>query len=400
MIQGFIHMNRKKMGLAAGVLLGMTIVGGTVFAGGSKAEPESFTGGAAIAGFAVPASDFDESDISQVIQSVGTTTTGETKDSPVALAAKSIETAQAQESAEETPASDEPAVDPRTTVLEQYSNLGVVSDVNNYLNVRQEPSTDSEIIGKVLKFGGVEIIQDTGSGWYQISSNEVTGYVSSDFVVVGDEAAALAVEHARPQLMVTADCLNVREEPDIEATILTQVTINERYDIVEELDGWTKITFGMTDDGEEQYGYVSQDYSTTGYYLDEAIEFHPVSAEDKFRQDVVNFALQYLGGRYVWGGTTLGVGVDCSGFMQAVYANFGVYLSRCSYQQVNNGARIDASQMRPGDLVFFSGGGAINHVAMYIGNGQIIHAASPSRGIIISAYNYKTPAAIVNVIGD
>ena len=113
-------------------------------------------------------------------------------------------------------------------------------------------------------------------------------------------------------------------------------------------------------------------------------------------------AMQYLGGRYVWGGQTLGVGVDCSGFMKAVYAHFGIYLYRCSYEQVNNGRRITFEELRPGDLIFYktTGTGQISHVAMYIGNGQIIHARSKEKGIMINRYNLYAPVAYVNVIGD
>lgn len=387
-------MNKKSKIIAvsiatAGILLGVGVCGSTVFA--DQEASSMLTGGAAVAGFAVPVADYIDSGAEDTAQNVADVIQSVKSDMSLTPNPNDVEAA--ARAAVET--------DPREEVLNQYQNLGVVSDVNNYLNVREEPSTEAEIIGKVLKFGGVEIIEDTGDGWYKISSSQVTGYVSAEFIVTGEEAETLAVEHARRQLMVTADCLNVREEASTDSRILTQITLKERYDIVEEMDGWTKITFGMSDDGEEMFGYVSQDYSITGYYLDEAIEFHPVSAEDKFRQDIANFALQYLGGRYVWGGTTLGVGVDCSGFMQSVYANFGIYLSRCSYEQVNNGTHISAAEMRPGDLVFYvTNGSSISHVGMYIGNGQIIHACSPERGIIISAYNYRTPAAIVNVIGD
>ena len=112
--------------------------------------------------------------------------------------------------------------------------------------------------------------------------------------------------------------------------------------------------------------------------------------------------MQYLGGRYVWGGQTLGVGVDCSGFVKAVYAHFGINLYRCSYEQVNNGRHITKEELRPGDLIFYktTGTGRISHVAMYIGNGQIIHARSPQKGIVINSYNLYAPVAYVNVIGD
>ena len=259
-------MNRKTTiftvsAATSALLLGAGLFGSTAFADTIR-NPESLTGAAAIAGFAVSVEDYTETvcDAENSTQSLADIVQSVKADRSLSPNPNEVDAAAA--AAEET-VTDEQTVtetDPRESVLEQYQNLGVVSDVNNYLNVRQEPNTDSEIIGKVLKFGGVEIVEDTGTGWYKISSSQVTGYVSSDFIVTGDAAKELAVEHARKLLMVTADCLNVREEPSTDSRILTQITLKERYDIVEELDGWTKITFGMSDDGEEMIRYGRQDH--------------------------------------------------------------------------------------------------------------------------------------------
>ncbi len=126
-----------------------------------------------------------------------------------------------------------------------------------------------------------------------------------------------------------------------------------------------------------------------------------VLAADERRQNLVNFALQFVGGRYRYGGSDPHTGVDCSGFTRYVLQHgAGVSVSRSSGSQVNDGARIGADQMRPGDLVFYGNGSRINHVAMYIGNGQVVHASTYKTGVKISPWNYRAPIAIVNTLGD
>ena len=287
-------------------------------------------------------------------------------------------------------------------VLSQFPNIGVVTDVNNYLNIRKEPKSGAEIIGKITKFSGMNVLEDTGTGWLHIQSGGVDGYVSAQYVATGEAAKQLALDHATQRVVVDTNRLNVRSGPSTETEVLTQILAGEWYDIRSVQDGWIEILFGVDEFGEDLVGYISADYADYGYYLDEAVEWHPLSEEDLFRLEIVNFAMQYLGGRYVWGGQTLGVGVDCSGFVKAVYAHFGIYLYRCSYEQVNNGRHITREELRPGDLIFYktTGTGRISHVAMYIGNGQIIHARSPQKGIVINNYNLYAPVAYVNVIGD
>lgn len=292
--------------------------------------------------------------------------------------------------------------DPRRAVLDAYENLGVVKGVHNYLNLRNAPSTDAEIVGIILKNGGAEVLEDNGNGWYKVSSGGVTGYVAEQYLATGEEAEQLAVENAKLRLTVSAERLNVREAPGLNAAVFTQIVSGERYDVAEVLEGWYKIDFGMGDDGAEVVGYVSQDYAWSGYYLDEAVNFQMSDQVSEQRRGIVEFALQYLGGAYVWGGTELGVGVDCSGFMLRVFEHFGVRLSRNSYTQINDGYEISKEQLRPGDLVFFRtrGDGNISHVGLYIGSGMMIHAADPARGIILSRYDYRTPAGFRNVIKD
>jgi Cell wall-associated hydrolases (invasion-associated proteins) len=280
------------------------------------------------------------------------------------------------------------------SVLEHYENIGV-ANVSGYLNIRDNPGTNGEIIGKLTRNGGCEIIEEL-DGWYKIKSGSVRGYVSAEFLITGAEAEKLAVEKATLMAKIDTDGLKVRSEPSIEnSKVWTMVYNTEMYEISEQLDDWIKIVLDTTD------GYVSSDYVEVLYALPEATKYSVVKDVSTVRSRLVDYSMQFLGNRYVWGGTNPNRGADCSGFVQYVMKHSaGISLSRVSRDQANNGVAIKASQMRPGDLIFYRGGSTINHVAMYIGNGQVIHAFNERAGIKISAYNYRTPYKIVNVVGD
>lgn len=275
--------------------------------------------------------------------------------------------------------------------FEAYNNLGITT-VDTYLNVRDEASTSGDIIGKMVGNSACEIL-GVSDDWYHIKSGPVEGYVSAEYIVTGEEAKKIAIEEATLRAVVSTSVLNVRKEPNTDSKVVEKVGNEERYSVLEELDGWIKISI----DGEE--GYVSDEFVDVRYALLEAIEFTPVDSQSAFRSSIVDYALQFLGNPYVWGGTSLTRGADCSGFTLSVFRHFGISLSHSSRAQANEGRAISGSELRPGDLVFY-GGGTINHVAIYIGNGQIVHASDERTGIIISRYNNRTPVKYVNVIGD
>ncbi|MBQ8814442.1 MAG: C40 family peptidase [Lachnospiraceae bacterium] len=281
----------------------------------------------------------------------------------------------------------------KSVVLDNYEYLGIVV-VDNYLNVREKPNMDGRIIGKMVNNSACNILEEL-DGWYYIESGEVTGYISSEFVVTGDEAVALAMADAKLRAAVNTDSLNVRKEPSTDSEVLTQITANERYEVLDVLDGWVKIALSSN-----EVAYVSAEYVEVGYSLIEAIVFEPISAATQFRMDVVNYALQFLGNPYVWGGTSLTKGADCSGFVKSVLANYGIWVPRVSRQQAGAGVAVTSATIQPGDLVFYGSGGVVNHVAMYIGNGKVIHAISESRGIGITSMWFSTPMGYRNVIGD
>lgn len=287
-------------------------------------------------------------------------------------------------------------LDMRSMVLNLYDNLGI-SSVDSYLNIRSEPREDGDIIGKMTSKSAGEILETSEDGkWYKINSGPVTGYVSADYILTGQAAKDEALQVAELMAIVSTDRLNAREQPTQDSKIWTQISNNERYPVTEQLDGWVGIELDTST------AYVSTDYVDVRYALPEAVKFSPLDGNQSLRNKMVNYGLQFVGNRYVWGGNDPHTGADCSGFVKYVYSHVaGITLPRTSREQARQGTPIKSSQMRPGDLIFYAnGGGTVNHVAMYIGNGQIVHAASRRSGIKISTWNYRTPYRIVNMLGD
>lgn len=300
-------------------------------------------------------------------------------------------------------------LDLKAMALNQYDNL-LISKVDNYLNIRSEPKQDEygeNIIGKLPSNAAGDILESL-DGWYKIKSGPITGYVSADHVAVGQEAKDLALQEASLTAIVNTDKLNVRAEPSTDAKIWTQISKAERYSVVNQLDGWVEIELdtGDSEDGSTDKAYIStrDNNVEVRYALTEAIKFSPLeeraNQQASLRAKVVNYALQFVGGRYVWGGNDPHTGADCSGFVKYVLSNVaGVSLPRVSSDQARVGRAVSSSQMQPGDLIFYTNSrGVVNHVAMYIGNGQVVHAASRKSGIKISTWNYRSPKTIRNVL--
>lgn len=302
-------------------------------------------------------------------------------------------------------------MDLREMALTQYDNL-VVSNASGYINIRKTPEDQgiSNICGKFPAKAGAELLESVDSGgktWYKIKSGPVTGYVSADYCVTGEAARQTAVSSALLTAYVRTDALNVRTEPSTSARAWTKVTKDQAYHVLNQLDGWVEIELDSSDDGSEaDKAYVStrDNNVEVKYGLAEAIEYFPAveaaNAAMAFRNQIVNFACQFVGNPYVWGGTSLTNGADCSGFTMKVLQNFGISIPRVSRAQARAGTKVSADKMKPGDLVFYANRrGVINHVGMYIGNGQVVNAASRRSGIRIYRWNYRTPVAIRNVIG-
>ena len=295
-------------------------------------------------------------------------------------------------------------LDQQTLALNQYQNL-VISKVSTYLNVRSSPEDqgDRNIIGQLPSYAAGEIIE-TLDGWYHIRSGGIDGYISSDpqYTAVGQEARDLAYGAMSLMAIVNTERLNVRTEPNTESSIWTQISQEERYHVIQQLDGWVQIELDSAGEGEEidgAYISIADGNAEVRYTLEEAIRFSPLDEAAGLRSRIANYALQFVGNPYVWGGTSLTNGADCSGFVQSVMRNFGILLPRTSRAQSQVGEAINSSEMQPGDLIFYANSsGTVNHVAMYIGNGQVVHASSARTGIRISNWNYRTPKVIRRVL--
>lgn len=309
-------------------------------------------------------------------------------------------------------------LDLKAQAINQYDNL-VIFKKSGYMNVRSTPENkgDENVIGKLTSKAAGDIIETT-DGWYKIRSGTVTGYISADpeLIATGQEAKDLAMQNATQMAIITTDVLNVRTEPNTESKIWTQIVKDERYPVVDQQDGWVQIDLGSVDeedggqDGDEKAYISTRDNNVeVRYALNEAIKFTPSkdngssgggsSTKQSRRSQLVNYALQFVGNRYVWGGTSLTNGVDCSGFTMRVMEKFGVSLPHYSGSQAQMGKKVTSATMQPGDLIFYAGSnGKVNHVAIYIGNGRIVHAASRRSGIKTSTWNYRTPVAIRSML--
>ncbi|RGH30303.1 peptidoglycan endopeptidase [Roseburia sp. AF02-12] len=284
---------------------------------------------------------------------------------------------------------------PVDTTICGYTNLGI-AQVDSSLNVREQPDTNSDIVGKMQSDAGCEILEDDGE-WLKIESGQVTGYVKAEYIITGEAAVAKAQEVMKTIATVTTQTLNVRAEMNTDCTKLALMPEGEELEVLNQYDGWVEVDL----DGD--VGYASTDYVEISQQLPKAqtmTELKYGQGVSDTRVSLVAYATQFVGNPYVWGGTSLTRGADCSGFVLSVYANYGVYLPHSSRAQAGCGTRISASEAQPGDLFFYGSGKGINHVAIYIGNGQIVHASSPSTGIKISNAYYRSPVCVVRVLGN
>ena len=310
-----------------------------------------------------------------------------------------------------------------------YANIAI-AQVDNYVYIRESASSDSEYVGKLYNKSAAtvsETVEAEDGTWLCITSGDVTGYVKSEYVVQGNEE--LAKEMSRRVATVTTTTLYVREEASTDSDVIDLLPLGDDLTIIDESmedSGWVKVTCNAGD------GYISTDYVeiSTEFTVAESREAEEArlakeEAEKKAAKEaaekataaakasqssesssssssktysapsgsdgsaVVAYGSQFVGNPYVYGGTSLTNGTDCSGFVMSVYSAFGVSLPHSSSALRSVGYAVSYDEMQPGDIVCYSG-----HVGIYAGNGQLLHASTYRTGITYSNVNYKSILAI------
>jgi len=357
---------KVKRGLSLALVLGTVI---SLFGAGVTADAAVVTGGNAIGGFSLVSNDFFVN--------------------------------AAEENVEDT--------------TELFSKVSVpegiaFANVTDALNIRKGPSTNYSRVGKLGK-NAYCIVESVENGWAKITSGSVKGYCSTEYLIMGDEAVKLAESLGTLTATVNRGIknLNVRSNPDTTAdNVIAKVSGGESFKVVKEVvisknDPEAKTFVQIewnTDAAKDAEAYVSSDFVTVAYKYKEAVESSSYGdGVSLLRTNILDYAQRFLGTPYVWGGNSLTRGVDCSGFVQQVFKAYGYSTPRVSRDMARKYTTVSRSEAKAGDLVFYHNlkTGVVDHVAIYMGNGKIIHA---NNGVEISNVNYRTVYKYARVIWD
>ena len=302
----------------------------------------------------------------------------------------------------------------------EYLNIAF-SNTGDYTYIRSEADENSEWVGKLYSDSAAVVLEYL-DGWTKIRSGNAEGYVPTETLFTGEEARSRSDEYTNENVTVTADCLNVREGHGTDTTVLTQIGQGEEYLVTADpVDGWYPIqvgevngwvcgdyvieessySYGETKEEEQKRMEAEEAAAAEAEAEAQAAEAAAAEAEAEAQaaeaaaqsvasgQEVIDYACQFIGNPYVWGGTSLTDGADCSGFVQSVYAHFGISLPRTSYEQRSAGYEVSYEDAQPGDLILYEG-----HVGLYIGNDQIVNAMNEAQGIGISSATYTNIVAV------
>lgn len=278
-------------------------------------------------------------------------------------------------------------------INENYTNLGI-ANVNTSLNVRISP-VNGKIIGRIPAGGACEVLEES-DGWFKIRSGQVEGYVSGNYLLTGSLAVERAVKELSAIATVNVSGLNMRKGASTSAGIIRVLRKNTVVNVLEDLGEWIKISHN------NNIGYVYAKYTKQEYKLREALTLDEIKYGKEIsdiREQVVAYAKQFVGNPYVYGGNSLTKGTDCSGFVKLIMAHFGITTPRTATTQYNAGKKISVAELLPGDLIVY-GDKQIEHIAIYIGDGQVIHASNVKTGIKYSKYNYRKIWGCVRFIED
>jgi len=247
------------------------------------------------------------------------------------------------------------------------------------VNLRESPGTSGAVLSQLSDQSRVAVLGQEGD-WYKVAYNGVNGYLHSDYVEL-QEIMNIECGGAK----VTASTLNLREKPSTDAEIVARLSEGEVTQIIGINSGWFKVQCS------KGTGYIHPDYVTVTTCSKSSSSSSSSSSaaaastgSGSVRWDIVNYAANFLGTKYTYGGSSPSTGFDCSGFVKYVYAHFGISLCRSSASQYSDSTHIRKSNLNIGDLVFFSstsGGSSVGHVGIYVGNGTFIHSPSPGKTV-------------------